>query len=156
MLWSKSHIFLFIIFFGCLFQIKFLNPMITRRPKLRRQRKIFRQQGKIPRPDQVILVFFVLTWNKNVLVFTKRSRFLKLILIKIWIDFRWTSTLQRGADCWSETWISKKRFRILNTGSRATQPRVRPLLYCYLQAWVVKYFGSCLMCRVKLITLTKR
>ena len=35
------------------FQIKFLNPMITRKPKLRRQRKIFRQQGKIPRPDQM-------------------------------------------------------------------------------------------------------
>ena len=35
---------------GLLFaEIKFLNPMITRRPKLRRQRKIFRQQGKIPR-----------------------------------------------------------------------------------------------------------
>ena len=28
-------------------QIKFLNPLITRKPKLRRQRKIFRQQGKI-------------------------------------------------------------------------------------------------------------
>ena len=27
--------------------------MITRKPKLRRQRKIFRQQGKIPRPDQM-------------------------------------------------------------------------------------------------------
>ena len=36
-----------------IFQIKFLNPMITRKPKLRRQRKIFRQQGKIPRPDQM-------------------------------------------------------------------------------------------------------
>ena len=35
------------------FQIKFLNPMITRKPKLRRQRKIFRQQGKLPRPDQM-------------------------------------------------------------------------------------------------------
>ena len=39
---------------GLLFaEIKFLNPMITRKPKLRRQRKIFRQQGKMPRPDQV-------------------------------------------------------------------------------------------------------
>ena len=28
-------------------QIKFLNPLITRKPKLRRQRKIFRQQGEI-------------------------------------------------------------------------------------------------------------
>ena len=27
--------------------------MITRKPKLRRQRKIFRQQGKLPRPDQM-------------------------------------------------------------------------------------------------------
>merc|ERR1719278_1733883 len=32
---------------GLLFaEIKFLNPLITRKPKLRRQRKIFRQQGK--------------------------------------------------------------------------------------------------------------
>jgi len=39
---------------GLLFaEIKFLNPMITRKPKLRRQRKIFRQQGKLPRPDQM-------------------------------------------------------------------------------------------------------
>merc|ERR1719245_1214633 len=39
---------------GLLFaEIKFLNPMITRRPKLRRQKKIFRQQGKMPRPEQM-------------------------------------------------------------------------------------------------------
>merc|ERR1719245_2123011 len=39
---------------GLLFaEIKFLSPMITRKPKLRRQRKIFRQQGKLPRPDQM-------------------------------------------------------------------------------------------------------
>lgn len=46
-----------------LFQIKFLNPMITRRPKLRRQKKIFRQQaGKMPRPDQ--LNINVATWGR--------------------------------------------------------------------------------------------
>ena len=45
-----------------LFQIKFLNPMITRKPKLRRQRKIFRQQGKIPRPEQMNIN--VATWGR--------------------------------------------------------------------------------------------
>jgi len=48
---------------GLLFaEIKFLNPMITRRPKLRRQKKIFRQQGKMPRPDQ--LNINVATWGR--------------------------------------------------------------------------------------------
>lgn len=38
---------------GLLFaEIKFLNPIISRKPKLQRQRKIFKQQGKnIPRPS---------------------------------------------------------------------------------------------------------
>ncbi len=36
--------------------------MITRKPKLRRQRKIFRQQGKIPRPDQMNIN--VATWGR--------------------------------------------------------------------------------------------
>ena len=45
-----------------LLQIKFLNPLITRRPKLRRQRKIFRQQGKMPRPDQMNIN--VATWGR--------------------------------------------------------------------------------------------
>ena len=36
--------------------------MITRRPKLRRQKKIFRQQGKMPRPDQ--LNINVATWGR--------------------------------------------------------------------------------------------
>ena len=43
-------------------QIKFLNPMITRKPKLRRQRKIFRQQGKMPRPEQMNIN--VATWGR--------------------------------------------------------------------------------------------
>lgn len=43
-------------------QIKFLNPLITRKPKLRRQRKIFRQQGKMPRPDQMNIN--VATWGR--------------------------------------------------------------------------------------------
>ena len=49
---------------GLLFaEIKFLNPMITRKPKLRRQKKIFRQQGsKIPRPDQMNIN--VATWGR--------------------------------------------------------------------------------------------
>merc|ERR1719192_2268205 len=48
---------------GLLFaEIKFLNPMITRRPKLRRQKKIFRQQGKMPRPEQ--LNINVATWGR--------------------------------------------------------------------------------------------
>merc|ERR1719228_3179935 len=48
---------------GILFaEIKFLNPLITRKPKLRRQRKIFRQQGKMPRPDQ--LNINVATWGR--------------------------------------------------------------------------------------------
>ncbi|ODM89104.1 Serine/threonine-protein kinase N, partial [Orchesella cincta] len=40
---------------GLLFaEIKFLNPMISRRPRLQRQRKIFKQQGKnVPRPTQL-------------------------------------------------------------------------------------------------------
>jgi hypothetical protein len=36
--------------------------MITRRPKLRRQKKIFRQQGKMPRPDQMNIN--VATWGR--------------------------------------------------------------------------------------------
>lgn len=48
---------------GLLFaEIKFLNPLITRKPKLRRQRKIFRQQGKMPRPDQMNIN--VATWGR--------------------------------------------------------------------------------------------
>jgi hypothetical protein len=43
-------------------QIKFLNPMVSRKPKLRRQRKIFRQQGKMPRPDQMNIN--VATWGR--------------------------------------------------------------------------------------------
>jgi len=43
-------------------EIKFLNPMISRKPKLRRQRKIFRQQGKMPRPDQMNIN--VATWGR--------------------------------------------------------------------------------------------
>ena len=51
--WKKS-IRIELLTIPCpLAEIKFLNPMITRKPKLRRQRKIFRQQGKIPRPDQL-------------------------------------------------------------------------------------------------------
>jgi len=47
---------------GLLFaEIKFLNPMITRRPKLRRQKKIFRQQV-MKRPDQ--LNINVATWGR--------------------------------------------------------------------------------------------
>merc|ERR1719471_991097 len=48
---------------GLLFaEIKFLNPLITRKPKLRRQRKIFRQQGKMPRPEQMNIN--VATWGR--------------------------------------------------------------------------------------------
>ena len=49
---------------GLLFaEIKFLNPMITRRPKLRRQKKIFRQQGnKMPNREQ--LNINVATWGR--------------------------------------------------------------------------------------------
>ncbi len=55
--------FVLIIFIHDLFiQVKFLNPLITRKPKLRRQRKIFRQQGKIPRPDQMNIN--VATWGR--------------------------------------------------------------------------------------------
>lgn len=36
--------------------------MITRKPKLRRQRKIFRQQGKMPRPDEMKIN--VATWGR--------------------------------------------------------------------------------------------
>jgi len=48
---------------GLLFaEVKFLNPLITRQPKLRRQRKIFRQQGKMPRPEQMNIN--VATWGR--------------------------------------------------------------------------------------------
>ncbi|XP_021947882.1 serine/threonine-protein kinase N isoform X4 [Folsomia candida] len=49
---------------GLLFaEIKFLNPMISRKPKLQRQRKIFKQQGKnVPRPTQ--LNINVATWGR--------------------------------------------------------------------------------------------
>ncbi|XP_045105896.1 serine/threonine-protein kinase N2-like isoform X2 [Portunus trituberculatus] len=39
---------------GLLFaEIKFLNPMISRKPKLQRQKKLFKQKGKMLRPDQM-------------------------------------------------------------------------------------------------------
>ncbi|XP_071517170.1 serine/threonine-protein kinase N2 isoform X8 [Panulirus ornatus] len=39
---------------GLLFaEIKFLNPMISRKPKLQRQKKLFMQKGKVPRPNQM-------------------------------------------------------------------------------------------------------
>ncbi|KAF4531920.1 hypothetical protein B566_EDAN000949, partial [Ephemera danica] len=49
---------------GLLFaEIKFLNPMISRKPKLQRQRKIFKQQGKnFPRPNQMNIN--VATWGR--------------------------------------------------------------------------------------------
>lgn len=34
-------------------QIKFLNPMISRKPKLQRQKKLFMQKGKVLRPNQM-------------------------------------------------------------------------------------------------------
>ncbi|XP_049811937.1 serine/threonine-protein kinase N isoform X1 [Schistocerca nitens] len=54
---------------GLLFaEIKFLNPMITRKPKLQRQRKIFKQQAKnFPRANQMNIN--VATWAR----FLKRS-----------------------------------------------------------------------------------
>ncbi|XP_071444461.1 serine/threonine-protein kinase N isoform X5 [Hetaerina americana] len=49
---------------GLLFaEIKFLNPMISRKPKLQRQKKIFKQQGKnFPRPNQMNIN--VATWGR--------------------------------------------------------------------------------------------
>uniref|UniRef100_A0A8D8UZD6 protein kinase C n=1 Tax=Cacopsylla melanoneura TaxID=428564 RepID=A0A8D8UZD6_9HEMI len=49
---------------GMLFaEIKFLNPMISRKPKLQRQRKIFKQQGKnFPRANQMNIN--VATWGR--------------------------------------------------------------------------------------------
>ncbi|XP_012268173.1 serine/threonine-protein kinase N isoform X3 [Athalia rosae] len=49
---------------GLLFaEIKFLNPMISRKPKLQRQRKIFKQQVKnFPRPNQMNIN--VATWGR--------------------------------------------------------------------------------------------
>ncbi|XP_063888461.1 serine/threonine-protein kinase N-like isoform X7 [Scylla paramamosain] len=39
---------------GLLFaEIKFLNPMISRKPKLQRQKKLFREKGKVLRPNQM-------------------------------------------------------------------------------------------------------
>ncbi|XP_068210041.1 LOW QUALITY PROTEIN: uncharacterized protein [Palaemon carinicauda] len=39
---------------GLLFaEIKFLNPMISRKPKLQRQRKLFMQKGRVLRPNQM-------------------------------------------------------------------------------------------------------
>ncbi|CAG2067217.1 unnamed protein product, partial [Timema podura] len=44
-------------------QIRFLNPMISRRPKLQRQRKIFKQQVKnFPRAKQMNIN--VATWGR--------------------------------------------------------------------------------------------
>lgn len=44
-------------------QIKFLNPMISKRPKLQRQRKIFKQEVKnIPRANQMNIN--VATWGR--------------------------------------------------------------------------------------------
>lgn len=46
-----------------MFQIKFLNPMISRRPKLQRQRKIFKQEVKnLPRANQMNIN--VATWGR--------------------------------------------------------------------------------------------
>lgn len=49
---------------GLLFaEIKFLNPMISRKPKLQRQRKIFKQQGKnFPRAKQMNIN--IATWGR--------------------------------------------------------------------------------------------
>lgn len=49
---------------GLLFaEIKFLNPMISKKPKLQRQRKIFKQQGKnFPRANQMNIN--VATWGR--------------------------------------------------------------------------------------------
>lgn len=49
---------------GLLFaEIKFLNPMISRKPKLQRQRKIFKQQVKnFPRANQMNIN--VATWGR--------------------------------------------------------------------------------------------
>lgn len=44
-------------------QIKFLNPMISKRPKLQRQRKIFKQEVKnFPRANQMNIN--VATWGR--------------------------------------------------------------------------------------------
>lgn len=49
--------------FSLLYQIKFLNPMISRKPKLQRQRKIFKQQVKnFPRAKQMNIN--VATWGR--------------------------------------------------------------------------------------------
>lgn len=55
---------------GLLFaEIKFLNPMISRKPKLQRQRRIFKQQGKnLPRYNQMNIN--VATWARII----KRSQ----------------------------------------------------------------------------------
>lgn len=48
---------------GLLFaEIKFLNPMISRKPKLQRQRKIFKQQKNFPRANQMNIN--VATWGR--------------------------------------------------------------------------------------------
>lgn len=44
------------------FQIKFLNPMITRRPRLQRQKKIFKHDKNFPRANQMNIN--VATWGR--------------------------------------------------------------------------------------------
>lgn len=55
---------------GLLFaEIKFLNPMISRKPKLQRQKKLFMQKGKVLRPNQMninVAAWGRLIKNKNV------------------------------------------------------------------------------------------
>lgn len=47
-------------FLNCHFQIKFLNPMISKRPKLQRQKRIFKQV--MPRAKQMNIN--IVTWGR--------------------------------------------------------------------------------------------
>lgn len=53
---------------GLLFaEIKFLNPMISRKPKLQRQKKLFKQKEKVLRPDHInVAAWGRLIKNKNI------------------------------------------------------------------------------------------
>ena len=57
---------------GILFtEIKFLNPMVTRRPNLHRQKKLFRPKGKNNRPAQMNIPVY--TWGRLMKKFVSES-----------------------------------------------------------------------------------
>ena len=102
--------------------------MITRRPILRRQKKIFRHQGKMPRPDQ--LNINVATWGR---------------LLKRNLNFQKSLSLDGSGSTRSESVVSRDH---TSTGkslsyaliSASTNPQYDNRLFIELQVQYMKFF----------------